>query len=169
MISVTTLDRGLARRMEPRAAAPARRLETIRALNAAGVPAGVMTAPLIPGLNDHEIEPLLAAAADARAQCAGFTLVRLPHEIKDLFRDWLQAHAPLRAAHVERLIRETRGGKLNDPDLGSRMRGTGPYAEQLARRFALACKRYGIPRGFPALDTAQFQVPRKAGPQLSLF
>jgi len=169
MISVTTLDRGLARRMEPRAATPSRRLEAIRALNEAGVPAGVMAAPIIPGLTDHEIEPILAAAGRAGACAAGFTLVRLPHEIKDLFRNWLAAHAPLRAAHVERLIRETRGGKLNDPDFGSRMRGTGPYAEQIRQRFSLACKRFGIPRRFPALDTAQFRPPSKPSAQLSLF
>ncbi len=169
MISVTTLDRRLARRMEPRASAPKRRLAAIADLNAAGVPAGVMVAPIIPGLTDHEIEPILAAAGRAGAAAAGYTLLRLPREIKDLFRDWLANQAPLRARHVERLVRETRGGRLNDPEFGSRMRGTGPYAEQISRRFRLACARFGIPRDLPGLDTAQFRRPVPDSGQLALF
>jgi len=169
MISVTTLERGLARRLEPRAATPARRLEAIRALAAAGVPAGVMVAPVIPGLTDHEIEPIVEAAGEAGARCAGLTLLRLPLEIKDLFREWLATHAPLRAAHVERLVRETRQGRLNDARFGSRMRGTGPYAEQIERRFALACKRFGIARDLPALDATRFRKPSVPSAQLTLF
>ncbi len=169
MISVTTLDRDLARKMEPRASTPTRRIEAIAALNRAGVPAGVMVAPIIPGLTDHEIEPIVKAVAESGAQAAGFTLLRLPYEIKDLFRDWLNAQVPLRAGHVERLIRDTRGGRLNDSEFGSRMRGTGPYAEQIRRRFALACKRFGIPRGFPALDTTRFVPPARDSAQFRLF
>ena len=169
MLSVTTLDRSLARRMEPRAATPARRLEAVKGLSGAGVPVGVMVAPIIPALTDHEIEPILEAAAAAGARTAGYTLVRLPFEIKDLFREWLEKHVPLRAAHVERLIRDIRGGKLNDSNFGSRMRGTGPYAEQIKRRFNLACKRCGIPRSFPHLDTAKFTPPPRDRSQMALF
>ncbi|MEE9140536.1 MAG: PA0069 family radical SAM protein, partial [Alphaproteobacteria bacterium] len=128
MVSVTTLERGLARRMEPRAATPGRRLETIRALSEAGVPVGVMAAPMIPGLNDHELERILERAAEAGAAAAGYLLLRLPFEIKDLFREWLEAHVPAKAPRVLALVREVRGGRLNDPRFGARMRGTGPYA-----------------------------------------
>ena len=128
-----------------------------------------MVAPVIPALTDSEIEPILEAAATAGAKTAGYTLVRLPFEIKDLFREWLGKHVPLRAAHVERLIRDIRGGKLNDSNFGSRMRGTGPYAEQIKRRFNLACKRYGIPRSFPHLDTTQFTPPPRDRAQMTLF
>ena len=168
LVSVSTLDRNLARRMEPRAATPEKRLAAIRGLNDAGVPAGVMVAPIIPGLTDHEIEPIMEKAAEAKAQTAGFTVVRLPYEIKDLFREWLHTHVPLRASHVETLIREVRGGKLNDPNFGSRMRGSGPYAEMIAKRFRLARERFGIPHG-PALDTSQFERPPKDSAQLSLL
>ncbi len=169
MLSVTTLDRALARRMEPRAATPSRRLEAMKGLNEAGVPCGVMVAPIIPALTDHEIEPILEASAQAGARCAGYTLVRLPFEIKDLFREWLERHAPLRAQHVERLIRDIRGGKLNDSNFGSRMRGTGPYAEQIKRRFHLACERFEFPRSFPVLDTTRFKPPPRDRAQMSLF
>jgi DNA repair photolyase len=169
MISVTTLDPKLARRMEPRAATPPRRIEAIRALNEAGVPAGVMVAPIIPGLTDHEIEPILEACAKAGARGAGYTIVRLPYEIKDLFREWLQTHAPLRASHVERLIRDVRGGALNDSQFGSRMRGKGPYADQIRTRFKLARKRLNVDRGFPDLDTSQFRPPVPPGGQIPLF
>lgn len=169
IISVTTRDRALARRMEPRASTPERRLEAIGALNAAGVPAGVMVAPIIPGLTDHEIEPVLEAASGQHAAAAGYTLLRLPYEIKDLFRDWLARHAPLRARHVEALVRETRGGRLNDPEFGSRMRGRGAYAEQIRRRFRLACTRFGIPRDMPGLDTGRFRPPVSDTRQLALF
>ena len=169
MLSVTTLDRSLARRMEPRAATPGRRLEAVKGMSEAGIPVGVMVAPIIPALTDHEIEPIVEAAAAVGAKIAGYTLVRLPFEIKDLFREWLGKHVPLRAAHVERLIRDIRGGKLNDSNFGSRMRGTGPYAEQIKRRFNLACKRYGIPRSFPHLDTTQFTPPPRDRAQMTLF
>ncbi len=158
-VSVTTLDRGLARRLEPRAASPARRLETIAALAGAGIPTAVMTAPVIPALNDHEIEAILEAAAAAGAVAAGWILLRLPLEIKDLFRDWLATHAPMKAERVLNLIRDARGGRLNDPEFGSRMSGSGPYAQLIARRFTLACERLGLNTGTPKLDLSRFRPP----------
>jgi DNA repair photolyase len=169
MISVTTLDRELARRMEPRASAPARRLEAMAALNKAGVPAGVLAAPMIPALNDSELEAILAAAAAAGAKTAGYLLLRLPLEIKELFEEWLEAHVPDRKAHVLNLVRETRGGKLYDPAWHRRMTGTGPYAETLAQRFEIACRKHGFIRNDWQLDTTQFRPPRPQSPQLSLF
>jgi len=169
MLSVTTLDPELARRMEPRAATPSRRLETIRALAEAGVPAGVLASPMIPGLNDHELERILEAATAAGATAAGYILLRLPLELKDLFTEWLETNYPLKRDRVLGLIRETRGGALYDPAFGTRMRGTGPYAELLHRRFETARRRHGLaPRG-PQLDTSRFRVPPLPGEQLSLF
>ncbi len=168
-VSVTTLDRRLARRMEPRAAAPERRLETIRGLSQAGIPVGVMAAPMIPALNDAELERILEAAAQAGARSAGYVLLRLPHEIKDLFQEWLEAHEPLKAEHVMSLVRETRGGRLYDSTYGIRMRGTGPYAELLAKRFRRACKRLGLNLSEGSLDTTRFRPPVRQGTQLSLF
>ncbi|MCH8859027.1 MAG: radical SAM protein [Proteobacteria bacterium] len=169
-VSVTTLDRGLARRMEPRAATPARRLDTITALSAAGIPTGVMAAPVIPVLNDAELESILEAGREAGADFAGYILLRLPLEIKDLFREWLAEHAPLKAKHVMSLVRSTRGGRDNDPDFGTRMKGTGPYAELIAQRFAKACTRLGLAQGERfQLDTTLFRPPPMAGDQLALF
>jgi DNA repair photolyase len=170
-ISVTTLDRKLARRMEPRAATPERRLEAITALARAGIPVSVMAAPMIPGLNDHELEAILEAAQAAGASGAGYVLLRLPLEIKDLFTEWLEAHAPERAKHVLNLIRETRDGALNSSRWGERMKGNGVYADLLAQRFRLATKRLGIAASRDAwkLDTGRFRPPPKAGDQLSLF
>ena len=169
MISVTTLDRELARRMEPRASTPARRLEAMAALNRAGVPTGVLAAPMIPALNDSELEVILKSAAAAGAKTAGYLLLRLPLEIKELFEEWLEAHVPDRKAHVLNLIRETRGGKLYDPAWHQRMTGTGPYAETLAQRFEIACRRHGFLKNDWQLDTTQFKPPRPQSPQLSLF
>jgi DNA repair photolyase len=169
MVSVTTLDTTLARRMEPRAASPARRLEALAALNRAGVPAGVLAAPMIPALNDDELDAILAAAARAGARTAGYLLLRLPHEIKDLFEEWLAAHVPERKDRVLKLIRETRGGKLYDAAWHRRMTGAGPYAEMLASRFQLACKKHGFVKNDWQLDTTQFTPPRPESPQLSLF
>jgi DNA repair photolyase len=168
-VSITTLDRNLARVMEPRAATPPRRLETIRALAAAGVPVTVMVAPIVPGLTCHEMESILDAAAAAGADRGGMTIVRLPHEIKDLFREWLRAHFPDRADKVLSLIRQCRGGKLNQAEFGTRMIGTGPYAELLHKRFALAVARRGLDRPRPALDVTRFRVPVAPTSQLSLF
>ncbi len=169
LISVTTLDRALARRMEPRAAAPARRLEAIRSLSAAGVPVGVLSSPMIPGLNDPELETILEAAAAAGARSAGYVLLRLPHEIKDLFSDWLQAHYPLKAARVLGLVRAMRDGKLYDARFGARMRGTGVHADLLRRRFEIACVRLRLPPRLPPLDGSLFRVPPRAGDQFRLF
>jgi DNA repair photolyase len=163
-ISITTLDNRLAARMEPRATAPHRRLAAIQALAEAGVPVGVFAAPMIPALNDHELEAILTAAAAEGARFAGYTLIRLPHELKALFREWLEAHFPARASHVLSLIREMRGGRENDPRFFTRMRGEGPYAELLAQRFRLVCKRLGLaPRERIRLDTSRFRVPSAQG------
>jgi DNA repair photolyase len=170
-ISVTTLDRSLARKMEPRAATPERRLETVAALAKAGIPAMVLVAPIIPGLNDHEIEAILDAAKAAGAAGAGWVLLRLPLEIEQLFREWLEAHAPMRARHVLSLIRDTRHGKLYRSGFGERMRGGGPYADLIAERFHQAARRLGLDRGRAnfALDTSKFAPPPRPGDQLSLF
>jgi DNA repair photolyase len=168
-ISVTTLDRDLARKLEPRATTPPRRLEAIRALAEAGVPTGVMTAPIIPMLTDWEIERLLEAAHEAGAASAGYTVMRLPFEIKDLFVQWLEEHAPGKAKHVLSLVREVRDGRLNDPEFGSRMRGTGPYAELIAKRFRLACNRLGFNKNDWSLDLTKFAPPPAPGDQLRLL
>jgi DNA repair photolyase len=168
-VSVTTLDRALARALEPRAAAPQRRLQAIGALAEAGVPTGVMFAPVIPALNDHELEPVLAAAAAAGARAAGQVLLRLPRELQELFGQWLETHAPLRAAHVISLVRQTHGGRANDPRFGARMTGSGDYARILSGRFALACRRLGLNREPLKLDTGRFALPPRSGDQLALF
>jgi len=167
-LSVTTLDPALARRMEPRAAAPARRLQTITALAEAGVPAGVLAAPMIPGLNDMELERILAAARRHGAAHAGTVLLRLPSELRDVFTAWLEEHVPDRARRILALIRETRGGALNDSRLHHRFSGGGPYANLLAQRFARARRQLGF-LGRDALDCSQFSCPAVPGDQLSLL
>jgi DNA repair photolyase len=169
MVSVTTLTKKLARVMEPRAATPERRLETVKALAEAGVPVGVMCAPVIPAINDHEIERVLEASHAAGAHSAGYVLVRLPHEIKGLFADWLGEHFPERKEHVLNLIRDTRGGELYKSEWGTRMRGTGAYAETIRHRWKLACQRLGLNRREVVLDCSKFAVPPKAGEQLALL
>ena len=170
-LSVTTLDRGLARRLEPRAATPERRLETIRALADAGIPTGVLAAPMIPALNDAELEAILAACKEAGASTAGYVLLRLPHELKGLFREWLETHVPGRAKHVMSLVTEMHGGKEYDSQWGRRQTGTGRHAEVLRIRFELACKRLGFRhRGnIGRLDTTLFRRPPQHGEQLSLL
>jgi len=168
-VSVTTLDRKLARAMEPRAATPERRLDAIRQLSLAGVPCAVSVAPVIPGLNDHEIEAIMERAAQAGASGAHFTVLRLPLEIKDLFREWLQSERPDRAARVMSLVRQMRGGKDYDPQWNSRMRGEGPLAVLIEARFRAAKKRLGLERERLSLDVSAFQVPPKAGDQGDLF
>jgi DNA repair photolyase len=168
-LSVTTLDRRLARMMEPRASTPARRLEAIGELNAAGVPAGVMFAPVIPALNDEEMEAVLQAAKNEGACSAGYVLLRLPLEIKDLFREWLEANVPDRAKHVMSLVRQMRGGKDYDSAWHTRMRGTGPYAELIARRFQMATKRLGLNREKRPLVLNRFRRPAQLGEQLALL
>ncbi|HEY3909315.1 MAG TPA: PA0069 family radical SAM protein [Stellaceae bacterium] len=169
-ISVTTLDRTLARRMEPRAATPERRLETIAALAAAGVPTGVLSAPMIPALNDSEMEQILERARAAGANSAGYTLLRLPLELKVLFREWLETHFPDKAAHVLSLVAQTHGGRLYDSAWSKRMTGAGPYADMLRLRFDRACRRLGFdPRTTKPLDATRFRPPPRTGDQLSLF
>jgi DNA repair photolyase len=169
-VSVTTLDRDLARRLEPRAATPERRLETIATLARAGIPVAVLASPMIPALNDSELERILEAAAAAGATSAGYILLRLPLELVALFEEWLAAHAPDKARHVMSLIRQSRGGKPYDAQWGVRMRGTGPYAEMLRIRFERAQRRFGLARGRAfLLDTTRFRRPPKSGDQLSLF
>lgn len=166
-VSITTLDRSLARRMEPRATAPQRRLEIIRQLSAAGIPVTVLVAPLIPALTDTELETILEQAREAGAQHAGYVLLRLPHELKEMFQDWLNTHEPLKAKHVLSLIRDTRDGQLYDNRFGARMRGTGEYALIIQKRFRLASKRLGY-LAAPALDSSRFVAPSES-PQFSLF
>jgi DNA repair photolyase len=168
-VSITTLDRHVARAMEPRAATPARRLETVRRLSEAGIPVTVMTAPIIPGLTDHEIEPLLEAARDAGARDAGYVMLRLPLEIKDLFREWLAEEFPNHASKVISLLRSMHGGRDYTPEFGVRQRGQGPYAMQVAARFRLAKKRLGLGEQRVALRTDLFQAPGNGGQQLSLL
>ena len=168
-VSVTTLDRDLARKMEPRASTPPKRIETIRALKQAGVPVTVLTAPMIPALNDHELEDILIQSAAAGADSAGYVLLRLPLEIKDLFEDWLRAHFPDRAERVLSLVRQCRDGALYQNQFGMRMKGTGPYAVALAKRFQLACKRLGLNQRRLDLDTSRFRPPPANGDQLALF
>jgi DNA repair photolyase len=169
LVSVTTLDRGLARRMEPRAPTPERRLHAVAKLNGAGVPAGVLASPMIPGLNDHELERIMQGAADAGARNVSYLALRLPHELKDLFEEWLRTHFPDRADKVLGRIRQMRGGRLNDPRFGKRMRGEGPHADLLARRFEVTRRRLGLGVERVDLDTTAFRVPGRPGPQARLF
>jgi DNA repair photolyase len=168
-ISVTTLDRTVARKMEPRAATPPRRLEAMRQLAAVGVPVGVMTAPIVPAINDSEIESILAAARDAGATEAGYVLLRLPLELKELFREWLAAQFPDRAARVISILRSMHGGKDYVAAFGVRQRGQGPYAEQIATRFRLAVKRLGLNQRHLKMRTDLFCRPASREGQLSLF
>jgi DNA repair photolyase len=168
-LSITTLDPQLARAMEPRASTPSRRIETIRQLAAAGVPTVVMIGPIIPGLNDHEIETILKAAAAAGATEAGYTMLRLPHEVKDIFKDWLAREYPDRAKKVMSLVRSVRGGKENDPNFGTRQSGTGPYAWLMGRRFQAASLRLGLNRSRLKLRTDLFKAPVRIGQQLTLI
>ena len=173
-LSVNNLDHELARRLEPRCSAPARRLQAIRTLSQAGVPVGVLVAPVVPFLNDDQIEAVLEAAHEAGAMQAGYVVLRLPYEVKTLFRDWLERHYPLKARHVMSRVHEFRGGRDNDPNFGSRMRGQGEFAGLLARRFEIAKRRIGYDaRGRMqrnvSLDTTLFRVPAIAEKQMSLF
>ena len=168
-LSVTTLDRKLARAMEPRASTLDKRLETLETLAAAGVPTSVMVAPVIPGLNDAEMERILERAAAAGVGEAGYVLLRLPLEIGDLFAEWLRANCPDRANRVLSLMRQTRGGKLYDAKWGERMEGDGPYAWMIGRRFEMAARRLGLDRRSTALRTDLFTPPSRPGQQLRLF
>ena len=172
-VSIGTLDRVLARKLEPRAASPQRRLDVLKALSGAGISCGVMVAALIPALNDKTLEHVLEEASKAGAREAAYVILRLPNELKDIFKEWLAAHYPERAAHVISIIRQMRGGRENDPRFHERMRGTGNYAELIEKRFAIACKRFGLNghgggRSVPELDCSLF-VPPSPGGQMKLF
>jgi DNA repair photolyase len=168
-ISVTTLDPKLARVMEPRAPTPARRIEALRQLSAAGVPTAVMVAPIVPAINDAEIERILDAAAAVGVSGAGYVMLRLPLEVRDLFREWLIANYPDRYRHVFKLVREMRGGKDYDSTWGQRMKGSGPYAWMIGRRFEVACEKLGLNEERVKLTTEHFRPPRPSAVQLDLF
>jgi DNA repair photolyase len=168
-ISVTTLDPKLARIMEPRAPTPSRRIEALRQLSAAGVPTAVMVAPIVPAINDAEIERILDAAAAVCVSGAGYVMLRLPLEVRDLFREWLMANYPDRYRHVFKLIREMRGGKDYDSTWGRRMKGSGPYAWMIGRRFEVACEKLGLNEDKVKLTTEHFRPPRPSAVQLDLF
>src|SRR6476660_1041146 len=168
-LSVTTVDPKLARVMEPRAATPARRLDALRELAQAGVPTSVMVAPVIPAINDAEIERILDAASAVGVQGAGYVLLRLPIEVRDLFREWLMADFPDRYRHVFSLIRDLRGGKDYDSEFGKRMTGTGPIAWMIGRRFEAACEKLGLNKTRAKLTTEHFSPPRSENAQLNLF
>jgi DNA repair photolyase len=159
MVSVTTLDNDLKRVMEPRAASGKARLDAIATLRKAGVPVGMLVAPIIPALTDYEIENIVEAGASAGVLSASYVLLRLPFELKDLFQQWLHSHFPDRANHVLNVLSQMRGGALYDANFGSRMRGEGPFADLIRQRFTKACRRHGIPGHMPALDCSRFAVP----------
>ena len=168
-VSIGTLDRVLARKLEPRAASPQRRMDVLKSLSKNQIPCGVMIAALVPALNDKTLEQVLEAAAAAGAKEAAYVILRLPNELKEVFKEWLAAHYPDRAAHVVSIIRQMRGGKDNDPNFGSRMTGTGNYAELIEKRFDIACRRFGINRRAPPeLDCTRFRPPARHG-QMTLF
>ncbi len=168
-VSVTTLDAKLARSMEPRASTPSKRIGAIEALAKAGIPVVVMVGPVIPGLNDSEIETILKAARNAGAREAGYTMLRLPHEVKEIFKDWLEREQPDKAGKVVSLVRSVRGGKENEPQFGTRMVGSGPYAWQIGRRFQLACQRLGLNVDRVKLRSDLFARPAVVGEQLTLI
>ena len=169
-VSVTSLDNRLAAKLEPRASAPHRRIQAVRALSQAGIPCGVLVAPIIPMLTDRWMEAILEQALAAGARMAGYTVLRLPWELKELVREWLQLHFPDRAEHVLSLVRQMRGGRDYDPRFGKRMRGEGEFAELIRQRFALATRRFGLARNRDlTLDCTRFAVPRAASPQSELF
>jgi DNA repair photolyase len=167
-ISITTLDLDLACHLEPRAASPLRRLKTLKRLSDAGISCGVMVAPVIPFLTDPHTETVLEAAYEVGAQQAGYVLLRLPHEVADLFKAWLEEHYPLKAQHVMSRVMQMRGGRENDPNFGSRMHGQGVFADLLSQRFKIACERLGFNWKKPSLDTTLFRKPALNG-QLALF
>jgi DNA repair photolyase len=168
-VSITSLDPETKRTLEPRAASPQARLRAVKQLSQAGVPVGILVAPIIPALTDHEMERILEAAVEMGARWAGYVMLRLPYEVKDLFREWLAEHHPQRASHVMSLIQDVRGGRDNDPNFGSRMRGTGPVAELIRNRFKVAHRRLGLDAiERVRLDTTLFRAPGIAGAQMSL-
>ncbi|MDP8998077.1 MAG: PA0069 family radical SAM protein, partial [Pseudomonadota bacterium] len=168
-VSITTLDSKLARSMEPRASTPMKRLSALEILSKAGIPTVVMMGPIIPGLNDAEIENILKAARNVGVKEAGYTMLRLPHEVKDIFKDWLEKEFPDRAAKVMSLVKSVRGGKENDPNFGTRMSGQGPYAWTIGRRFQLTAQRLGLNTNRAKLRSDLFSKPPQKGEQMGLF
>ena len=169
-ISISQLDNDLTRILEPRASTPANRLRAVRELSDAGIPTTVLVAPIIPFINDEFIERVLEASREAGAVCGSYTVVRLPYEVKDLFKDWLATHFPDRAEHVMNRIRDMKGGRENVSDFGERMRGTGIYADLIRQRFRKSCARLGLSAAnLPALDLSQFAPQAEPSPQQSLF
>jgi DNA repair photolyase len=169
-VSINSLDNQLAAKLEPRASAPHRRIKAIRTLTDAGVPVGVLVAPIIPALNDRDMEAVLEQASEAGATCAGYTVLRLPHELKILFSEWLKLHVPQRATHVMSLIQQMNKGRDYDSNFATRMRGQGVFADLLRKRFEIACRRHGFGRAWELkLDTSRFVPPRKPSPQGELF
>lgn len=169
-VSINSLDNHLAAKLEPRASAPHRRIQAVRTLREAGIPVGVLVAPIIPALNDSDMEAVLEQAADAGATCAGYTTLRLPYELKALFREWLALHVPQRAAHVMSLVQQMHGGRDYDSDFTTRMSGQGVFAELIRRRFDVACRKHGFGRARELqLDISKFVPPRKPSPQGQLF
>jgi DNA repair photolyase len=168
-VSITTLDPELARTLEPRTAAPAARLRAVRELSAAGVPVRAMLAPIIPGLTDCEIPSILEAVKGAGVGGAGFVMLRLPYAVAPIFMNWLREHRPLAAERVESLIRDMRGGKLYKAEFGQRMRGSGTYADGVARTFNVFLQKFGLDRPWPELDTSQFRPPEMQPGQMRLF
>jgi DNA repair photolyase len=168
-ISVTTLDKELARTMEPRTSSPTDRLRAIAELNRAGVPVRVLVAPIVPGLTDNEMPQILRKASEAGAQGAGYVMMRLPWNVRPVFLDWLSRNYPLKKERVESHIRSVRGGRLNDPEFGSRMRGKGQLADQIRHMFKVFTKKYRLDGDLPELDTSQFRPPLPPSGQLSLF
>ena len=168
-LSLTTLDKDLARSMEPRASSPRDRLAAVHALRVAGIPVGVMTAPIIPGLNDREIPSLLEACKEAGAQSAGWVMMRLPYQLKALFLEWLQRELPEKAQRIEHLIREVRGGNLSDPRFGTRMRGEGATAAIIKKLFDVHATRMGLKKPLPPLSAKAFRRPLREGDQMALF
>ena len=168
-VSITSLDPETKRTLEPRAAAPQARLRAVNQLSRAGIPVGILVAPVIPALTDHEMERIMEAAVGVGARWAGYVMLRLPYEVKDLFREWLAEHHPQRAAHVMALIQDVRGGRDNDPNFGSRMRGTGPVAKLIRNRFQIAHRRLGLANvERHKLDSTLFRAPGIAGAQMTL-
>ncbi len=168
-VSITSLDANMKRTLEPRAASPQARLKAVDQLASSGVPVGILVAPVIPALTDHEMERIMEAATERGARWAGYVMLRLPYEVKDLFREWLAEHHPRRASHVMSLIQDVRGGRDNDPSFGSRMRGTGPVAQLIRNRFQIAYRRLGLDkRGRHELDCGLFRPPVVAGGQMTL-
>ena len=168
-MSVTSLDKELSRRLEPRASAPHRRLRAIRKLTEQGIPVTVLFAPVIPMLNDNEMESVLTATYDAGMRSAGYVMLRLPHEVKQLFQEWLQTHYPLKATRIMNMVRDMRGGREYDAQYGARQTGRGVYAELFAQRFKLMCKKLGIDKTTSELDTTQFTKVAGLNSQMEMF